>query len=501
MADKFGIVQRNISKYVAREQFCGWNSDCNHRVPIATMHSSVLARRVRLLVVFGFVTAAGFAQSDTEGLAIAPADTPQSGTVVGRHGKFELYNVTTSVGYSSLGNFGTSSSALGTLGADYDITSAVSAGYSSTGEGGYFSLIYTPSYTRRIRFSNLSAFDQSLALSLRHNLTGRSTLKTSLDISDATVQQLAFVPSTFANAAAANGTSGDVLRGIVGQSPASVQVDEAFAQRDTGNAAILAGLFGSRVLTGAAHLEYDWAATARSQLFVATDASRDQPLEANTELGQQSQSTLRSSAESVSAGWNHSVSPRTTTGFAVGYHRSRSGYFNGDVTDANYTVGQEFRNRWFTTASAGLGRVSIGPQTSGAPVRTSLQWLSSGSVGVKGHGQSVIFHAARSGGDSYGLGSDSSTSAGLSWNWTPSRHAYSLFVDNSYQRLREGGTSNVAAWTLGGGAEKRITRQATASLSLAYLDSSGQTLISGQPRISGYQIQLTIAWSPRPVVN
>ena len=129
-----------------------------------------------------------------------------------------------------------------------------------------------------------------------------------------------------------------------------------------------------------------------------------------------------------------------------------------------------------------------------------MQWLGSGNLGVKGRVQSVIFHGSRSGGDSYGLGSDSNTSAGVSWNWTPPRHTWSLFLDESYQNLQMGGRSGVVAWAAGAGAGKKINRQTAASFSFAYLDGSGQAVTLGQSPLNGYQMQLTILWSPRPTI-
>jgi hypothetical protein len=459
------------------------------------MHLSILGRS---LILLGVMIGCAFAQNETEPLAIAPDETAQSGRIVGRHGKFELYSAAASVGYSSVGNFGTSSSALGSFAPDYDVISSLAVGYNSTGSVGYISLVYTPSYIQRMRFSYLSSFNESLAVSLSRSLAHRGTLRVSFNIRDSTAQQLAFVPSIFANAAATNGTSGDVVRAIVDQPQTNMQLEQVFAQKDTGNAAILAALFGTRVLTGAGHIEYDWAASTRSRLFVSMDISRDQPLTTSGEFRQQTPYNLRSSAGAVVAGWNHSLTPKTTMGLGVDYRRSQSGYFNGDVIDANYTLGREFRSRWFTTLTAGLGRVSVAPQTSGAPVRSTMEWLGSGNVGVKGRIQSVIFHASRSGGDSYGFGANSNTSAGVSWNWQP-RRTWSLFLDESYQNLQMGGRSGVVAWAAGAGAEKKIDRQTAVSFSFAYLDGSGQAVTLGQPRLSAYQMQLTLLWSPRAV--
>jgi len=460
------------------------------------MNPSIFARS---LVVLGILSVTGSAQNETEPLATPPDQTAQSAPTTGHHGRFELYTASTSLGYSSLGNLGTSSIALGSLAADYDVTSSLAAGYSSVGEGGYFSLVYTPSYTRRVRFSRLSAFDQSLALSLRRVIARRGALRMSFNVGDSTVQQLVFLPSTLANAAAANATSGDLVKAILGESQTNVQLDQIFAQQDTGNAAILAALFGGRVFTSTGHLEYDWATSARSQLFASIDASRDQPLDSGAEFGQQVQYNLRSSAGAAAAGWNYSLTPKTTMGFGVDYHRSRSSYFNGDVVDAKYTLGREFRRRWFTTLTGGLGRLSIIPAASGGPARDSMEWLGSGTLGVKGRGQSIIFSGSRSGGDSYGLGADSNTTAGASWNWTPARRTWSLFLDGSYQNLQTAGKTDVAAWATGGGLEKKINHQTTASFSLAYLNSTGQTLLSGQPSLSGYQVRLIIIWRPRPL--
>src|SRR5450755_587661 len=108
------------------------------------MRSSILACP---LIVLGVLSGICFAQNEADPSG-PPADTADlilGG--FGQHGKFELYHVTTSVGYSSLGNFGTSSNLLGSAAADYNITSSLSAGYNSTGDSGYISMVYTPSYT------------------------------------------------------------------------------------------------------------------------------------------------------------------------------------------------------------------------------------------------------------------------------------------------------------------------------------------------------------------
>src|SRR4030095_1412438 len=85
------------------------------------------------------------------------------------HNGWNVYSATASFGYSTIAlpvRSSLSSFSLEHLESDYDSTVATSLGYNHSGPKGSVYLLYTPSYVRRVRFTDLKSFNQSLNLTL-----------------------------------------------------------------------------------------------------------------------------------------------------------------------------------------------------------------------------------------------------------------------------------------------------------------------------------------------
>src|SRR5258708_4733225 len=123
-----------------------------------TMAPWLRYRLIRVLVpvcLFAVLTGRGRAQSSL--IETTPLGRDRNG--------WRLYNATASFGYSTLALPNSSSAnpfSLERLGGDYDSTVSTSVGYNYIGQQSSVSLLYSPSYVRRVRYSELSTLNQSL---------------------------------------------------------------------------------------------------------------------------------------------------------------------------------------------------------------------------------------------------------------------------------------------------------------------------------------------------
>lgn len=451
-----------------------------------------------VLVVSGTLSLPVFGQAQDNPEATG-GDEGRPTPIVGRRGRFGVYNATGSFGYSSLGESNTGSAVLGNLLADYSAVGSVSAGYESSSERGMFSLVYTPYYSRRFRWSQLSSFNQSLALSGVHRIRTRGRFTFSAQAGDSTTEQLAIFPSVLGAAASTPATSEEFAQALLGQDQSNNRLTTILLQGDAGNPATLVALFGGRVFTASGRASYDWSLSPRSRLYVSGEGSRAQSLEQAGLIGTETAYNLESTAATAVAGWSYSLSPRTTLGTGVEYHTSRSNYFNGDVAQVNFTVGRQFRRNWITSLSVGGGEIILRPHLGTVgPSNQAPTWSAAGTVGKRGRTQSLIAYLARTAGDSYGAGSSGNTMASLAWNFQRPGNTWAYSVNGGYQRLERGLFNVLTTWTLEGRASRRVSRNLDLALSFSYLDTPAQTAQQlAYPVMSGFQTRLIVLWTNR----
>jgi hypothetical protein len=144
-------------------------------------------------------------------------------------------------------------------------------------------------------------------------------------------------------------------------------------------------------------------------------------------------------------------------------------------------------------ASVGAGKFNYSYQAYSAP--SSLQYLGSASLGYKTRSHTFLGSYNRSLGDTYGLGSGSTSGATVAWNWRHPGSTWSVFSGFGYQGLANSTFHSPESLQGNAGLAKALSRQISMSLSYGYLRYPA-SITSAVGDSSGNAGVLSIYWSP-----
>jgi hypothetical protein len=339
---------------------------------------------------------------------------------------------------------------------------------------------YAPSYIARFRAPKSNTSNHYMAFTGHSRFTPRLTFTYSLTGIVSSTNDYLFRPTRLSKIAAAAGAPGDLSSAMVTGDSSNAQIATALTEAP-GAGPLGLVIFGDRLWSASAlaGLKYDY--SGRLSLYLNVGATRIQYLNSPGARDAASYHVIPHSMMGfVSPALSYLLSPRTRVRLELESNRWRS-----ELQDAYSTGGQVALDRmmtmnWFVNLQGGATTTKVvrsvraansGPQATGEAL-----------IGHKTRSSAFLISARRSGGDTYGLGYGTSTSAGAAWVWNRAGSPWTVKFTLAHERLSGKGFSAFIANR--GEAEfgRQLSRHVAVVLQYAYLQRPGVLHDIGQPR-------------------
>ncbi len=439
----------------------------------------------------------GRPQSQSSAIPISPLSREHNG--------WRLYNATTSFGYSSLAlptNSAVSPFSLERLEGDYDGTASVSVGYNYAGPKGALSLLYAPSYVRRVRYSQLSTFNHSLNLNGSLQLTRRWDLSVAFAGTDSTLDQLLFTPAILSVSTTPLATLDDLIQ----MTNSGQYTSDQLASILTGSPYVATParsiFYGTRYLSTSLNSKASYRYSPRLSFNFTAGAtySTTRNDEHKNLQGQSNFLIPRTTTEQAGISVNYSLSPRTEIGVQANSTRVDSSLARYMVSNTGVFLSRKLAPNWFIRFSGARGFMNVlrvDPHFSGQIVNQAF--TGDASVGYTVRNLSLIGSYGRAIGDAFGFGSQTSEILAGSWQWSPSR-SITVYASGGVQRMFGGVLGDVQNWNSNAGIARSLNRQLSMNFAYGYVSrrthSSNLTDVVQQD-LSGSSVRVTLVWTPQ----
>ena len=420
-------------------------------------------------------------------------------------GGWRFYNANFSFGYTTLAlptNSTVPAFSLGRIESDYDGTASSSLGYNYTGAKTRLSLIYSPSYARRVRFSQVKSFNQALNFTFSHQLAARWSFFTNAAGADTTLDQLMFAPAILSAATGPVATLDDLMHASKVGQYSSDQVASVL----TGTPHVLTPshsvIYGSSYLSTNVNSNFEYRHSSRLTLTFGGGYTRS--LTRNDSEQNLRANYLIPSATSTQANTSisYSLSPRTQFVTTITSIRVRSSISRYITTNTSSFVNRRLTPNWFVEAGGGIGMINPLQEALSLPQSDyRLSYTSRGGLGYTARDHVLAGSYYRLVGDSFGFQSQSIDAFGGSWQWQH-RESGSVFnTGGGTQRIRGGPLGDISYWYGNVSFTKTVSRQFSLNFAYAYVARPTQSLTPDQNLflqrdLSGYSARITLVWSP-----
>lgn len=394
------------------------------------------------------------------------------------------FSVREATAYSSYYSLGLPPSLIGSgsplleTGYDVAIGGAAVLAFDKPGERTTFSIQYTPSYTRRVRYSDWSAFSNSTTIQLDHLINSR--LRFAISAVGAILNREEF-------------QFGDI-------SPVSSVPNSSFAgsllNEGVGDPAAQYLFFGSRILTANVHTGLRYALSPRLLLRGGVAGSRTQYLRSRIDDNSAQPARLIPQVTSFigDLGATYQITPRTAIGGRFDSARQQSRLQNAVISNLRASVERAMTEHWFVNAYGGLGQFRSLDRFD--PTAGQVQYLAGGSATYRNLEHTIIAAVDRRISDVYGVGASNTLSLSGSWQWMPPRAHVWLSLGFSRTDLQ---SIILPATTWRGTAEvgRRITGNIAIVGGYAYMGYSN-VAINTNGMLGQNAIRIALSWIPRP---
>lgn len=417
---------------------------------------------------------------------------------------WRIFNVTGSFGYSTLAlptNTALFGFALERLQSDYDATAGATVGYNYAAPKTVVSLFYAPSYVRRIRYSQIKTFNQTLGFNLSRELAPKWTANLSFNGADQTLDQLLFSPAILSGATSPVGTVDDLLAALrTGQ-----YTSDQLASLLTGTPAISTPaqsvIFGMGVLTLNAVGGLSYRPTQRLSLSVNGGVLQAQTRGRGGDPQAQSNFLIpRTFSELGQASANYSWSPRTSVGAQVNAARIDSSFNRYVLYNFQGFLQRKLTPRWFAGLQAGAGSAtSLQKQGQRGPLNNAVIATGTASLGYASFEHTLTVAYSRNVSDNFGFASQTNDSIAGSWQWSRPGSSWSFVANGGQQQLRGGFIQDLSFWFASANLNKALTNQLAISFSVGYVDrppTGSNVFNTTMIGLSGYSTRVTLIWIP-----
>jgi len=429
----------------------------------------------------------------------------KSGTMGGVH----LYNVSVYSGYVSsaypltAGIASTPIPGTGTLGPDTNYGAQATAGWQRHGQRTNFSLMYSGGYNGMARYTDLSAFNQTLSISLTRQLRPKWMFTVAASGQDSTLAQFLYQPSSLSVVAQLPATFDDLAAAFsIGQFSNS-QMASMLTGAPLLESPVRSALLGNRVLSYGLQASVRYAYSSRlSFSFGSFSAGGQNRRSGNNEAVQQPYGFIvpRTLGINAGLGMSYSLSPRTDLGVDAQEMRIANQYQNGYTTTATASFGRKMGTHWFLRVSGGGSLARVTQQIYGTPETHSV--VGGGSIGFRTYQHTLIASYDRTSSTAFGFAMGINTLTSGSWNWHRPGSGWSLFTSAGQQQVRRTGYLDLSGWQASTGLSRRISTSTTVVAQYSYLSSNGTALLGGGlANLCIHSVRVSLNWAPETVLH
>lgn len=375
---------------------------------------------------------------------------------------FHIYNIYGGLGYTSqaAGRF------IPGAGSDYQAWAGTSLGYSRFNVRNSQSFTYSPSYSGRLRYSDIQSFNHTFDTTFTQKFGTKVDAYLQGTAADTIVEVFLLDPGALSRFARTQGPFIDV--GLTGGGALP--------------AAATSLVYGNRMRAAAVSTGVTYRPTERFNVTLTLSGSINQTKSKNTEL-----TGVVPNARGITAtvASTYSLDPRTHIGLSGTENRafSRIGSFKTTTIAAFYD--RQLSIRWFTTISAG-------PTYAKTLTGDTKTIFGSGSLGYRLQRQTLTGTYTRTGGDVYGLGSRSSTTTSGAWDMVLPASGWSFNAAYTRSNIQGGGIGSFGTNAVSATIGKAINRQLSANLTYGYADYGGLAVTSAGSHVA----RLGLTWVP-----
>lgn len=423
-----------------------------------------------------------------------------------------LQNVSFFGGYSSNGISNRLNSRM-SVGSDFDYGASAGLGYIRNWRRTNLRMNYTPSHSRRSRFSEWNTTDHRLRLSAGRQLSRRWTVGGAASATNSGLESFWFEAPVYRDVEAP-ATFDEFYRMVEN----GELTDDEFAAILTGDPVVDdeggQGFDLSRVLNVSASANAGYAYSPRLSFNVGARITDTQLLDDPT-IGRRLSSIGRGTVRDIqrvsgSAGMSYSVNRRTNLTANFSQSQQSSSFRRNDTQQVTAGFNQTLGRSWSYGANFGIGAVTFGALTDDAlldPTFSQFQsvieprptWTANGNLSYRVRAHRFSFQGGRSVGDTFGLGSRTSLRGRVGWNWSTRDSLWSANASASYTKSDSGLlgdlSNSVLTRTIGAGISRRVS-PSTALQTTYYFGAFDSPFRGLFVNNSVHRLQASFIWSP-----
>jgi hypothetical protein len=421
----------------------------------------------------------------------------------GQFGGVRLYGVSVFSGYSSSaypvnGSGGIVAPGSSALGSDVTYGATASVGWQHHRNRTDLSVLYSGTYSGMSRYSNLNAFNHSLAIQASRTLRRKWTIAATAGAQDSTLTQFIYAPSNSSVLSQVPATFDDLAASFsIGQFSSS-QVASMLSGTTALDTPARSLLLGNRVLSYSAQASLAYAATSRLSFHFGSFAAAGQHLASKDSATVPNYLMPRSMGATAGVGLSYALSSRTQLGASFEEYRQTNAFQNAYVSTATASVGRKMTEHWFVDLSGGGSVIQVTKQPNGTP--QTRQIVGSGSLGYRTYRHTLLASYNRSSFSSFGFSAGTNTAVGGNWNWHRPGSLWSVFAGFGQQQTRNTGFASFSGWQTSTGLSRTMSEHTVVSAQYVYLSSSGNYLGTLQ-NLSIHSLRVSFGWNPQPNVR
>ena len=454
---------------------------CKHSI-----WATIPARLVAFFLLVGWLTQPAAAQ---DGEAAAPPL---------RNG-LQIQNVSAYAAYysKSLPNGAGYQPGTSALLSDVVVGGSTQIGWTKSTQASAVSLVYTTSYTGRVRYSSWNSWNHGAGLTAQRHLSPRWTLTSSVNIDLSTQESFLFAPTVLTSATSAPASFDDLAAALLSSKFSNVQLASAFSSAPAAQSPVRTLLYGTRMVTAGAHASVSYAKSPRLSLTFGGGGGRTQ--HASDAGTTQNDIYLLSDTTSASGnfGFSYSLSPFTQFGADVSTSRVSSSLYETQTTTSTARLGRTIARRLLAQIHGGVGATNYSrQQQANSPLKTKARPAFGGSLAFKTFTQTFAGSYERTVSDAYGLGASTSSTSNASWRWGRPHGVWWLESSLGWEQL-QGAAQDIAGWRAAAGLGRAFGNHFVLLTQYAYLNYSG-TLSGAASELSQSAVQVSVVWTPHP---
>ena len=359
-----------------------------------------------------------------------------------------------------------------------------------------FSLIYTPSYTGRVRYSSWNALNHALSLSATRNFAPRWSYNFSANADLSTQEATLFAPTAFGNVASVPASFNDLAAALLSAKFNNPELAAALSSAPTGQSPVRNLLYGTRMLTAVGQASFSYSYSPRLSFTFGGGGSRIQHVADTQAVSAQGGYLLPDTTSgNANLGFSYSLSPLTQLGGTVATSRISSALYETQTTTSLATLGRTFSRRWLLQLHGGVGITNPLRQAASSPISTKPRPAFGASLAFKTYSHTLLGSFDRTVSDSYGVGASTSSVSTASWRWQRPARVWWLESSFSWEQLQLSG-QDTTGWRSSVGVGRSVGAHLAVFTQYAYLDYSGrfQNFLN---KLSQSAVRVSLVWTPR----